>query len=128
MILLSGMAILFCVEFVKIFPPLAGPEAVRVAPVPVGQIVVAVGATVTGKLAPQQKGEIKLVGGTTGAPATENTAVKLHALPVALRLFIEYAIGLVNGPLRTVDPPQDDVIVSVPEAGGQATLTTPERL
>jgi hypothetical protein len=82
------MGILFCVEFVKILPPLAGPVAVSVAPVPVGQIVVAVGATVTGIFAPQQKGEMKLVGGTTGAPATENTAVKLQALPVALRLLM----------------------------------------
>jgi hypothetical protein len=113
---------------VKIFPPLAGPAAVKVAPVPDGQIVVAVGLTVTGRFAPQQKGEIKLVGGTTGAPAAENTAVKLHALPVALRLLILYAIGLLNGAFRTTDPPQEDVMVSVPEAGGQATVTVPDRL
>lgn len=125
---LSLIGRLFCVEFVKILPPLAGPLAVRVAPVPVGQIVVAVGATVTGKFAPQQKGEMKLVGGTTGAPATEKTAVKLQALPVALRLLMVYAIGLVNGGFRTTDPPQEDVMVSVPEAGGQATVTAPDRL
>jgi hypothetical protein len=37
-------------------------------------------------------------------------------------------IGLVNGALSTTDPPQEDVIVSVPVVGGQATFTTPDKL
>ena len=79
---------LFCVELVTIFPPLAGPVAVSVAPVPVGQTVAVVGLTVTGKFAPQQKGEMKLVGGTTGALAAEKSATKLQALPVAFNPLI----------------------------------------
>jgi hypothetical protein len=79
---------LFCVELVTIFPPLAGPVAVSVAPVPVGQTVAVVGLTVTGKFAPQQNGEIKLAGGITSEASAEKTAVRVQALPVAFNPLI----------------------------------------
>ena len=102
----------------------AGAVAVKFT-LPPEQIVEVAGVKVTFK-GTQQMGALNVVDGTVGAPAAENNAVTVHVPPLAVVTEKLKGIAELNAVLgNTTDPPQEEVIVNVPDAGGQATLTTP---
>ena len=95
---------------------------------PPAQIVVVAGVSVTAK-GVQQMGALNVAAGTVGAFAAENTAVTLHVPPLAMVTGKLNGIAELKAVLGNIkEPPHEEVIVNVPEGGGQATLTTPLRV